>query len=128
MTLDTRYFILDENNDPAPTTLQEWAEWCWGDDQQAANPRRIVAQENVPVNADGESEQSYRVSTVFLGLDHRFGGDGPPILFETMIFGPDDTDERYTDRYCTYAEALAGHAKAVELAKRGLPDEDEIDF
>lgn len=29
----------------------------------------------------------YRVSTVFLGLDHRSPmNDGPPILFETMIF------------------------------------------
>lgn len=26
------------------------------------------------------------VSTVFLGLDHNFFGEGPPILFETMIF------------------------------------------
>jgi hypothetical protein len=26
------------------------------------------------------------VSTVFLGLDHRFCGGGPPLLFETMAF------------------------------------------
>ena len=26
------------------------------------------------------------ISTVFLGIDHSFGG-GTPILFETMIFG-----------------------------------------
>ena len=26
------------------------------------------------------------VSTVFLGLDHSWGG-GPPLLFETMVFG-----------------------------------------
>lgn len=26
-----------------------------------------------------------RISTVFLGLDHNFGG-GPPVLWETMVF------------------------------------------
>lgn len=28
-----------------------------------------------------------RVSTVFLGLDHNYEEDGPPILWETMVFG-----------------------------------------
>src|SRR5215467_9051102 len=46
------------------------------------------------------------VSTVWLGLDHRFG-EGPPIIFETMVFGgPDDQRQ---ERYCTEAEALLGH-------------------
>lgn len=51
----------------------------------------------------GESE----VSTVFLGLDHRFG-DGPPLLYETMIFGGAHDD--YQTRYSTRPEAQAGHA------------------
>jgi hypothetical protein len=29
----------------------------------------------------------YRVSTVFLGIDHNFSDEGEPLLFETMIFG-----------------------------------------
>lgn len=28
------------------------------------------------------------VSTVWLGLNHRFYGDGPPIIFESMMFTP----------------------------------------
>lgn len=28
------------------------------------------------------------VSTVWLGIDHRFSSDGPPLIFETMAFGP----------------------------------------
>ena len=38
-----------------------------------------------------------RVSTVFLGLDHRYSGQGKPILFETMVFGGklDMEQERY---------------------------------
>lgn len=51
-----------------------------------------------------------RVSTVFLGLDHRFGGEGPPILFETMIFG--GKLDQYQERCCTYAQAIEMHAIA----------------
>ena len=48
------------------------------------------------------------ISTVFLGLDYQFGG-GPPILFETCIFGRDRHGE--ITRYCTYEEAIEGHKK-----------------
>jgi len=50
------------------------------------------------------------VSTVFLGLDHRFGA-GPPLVFETMVFGGElDGD---CDRYSTYDEAELGHVNMV---------------
>lgn len=56
------------------------------------------------------------VSTVFLGLDHRFFGEGPPILYETMIFGgPNDGEQR---RYATRDEALAGHKRMVLIADK----------
>jgi hypothetical protein len=58
------------------------------------------------------------VSTVFLGLDHRWGKQGPPILFETMIFG--GVEDQYQERYATWDEAEAGHAKAVALAQTAL--------
>lgn len=55
-----------------------------------------------------------RVSTVFLGLDHSFGG-GPPLLFETMVFGgPLDQDQ---DRYTTWEQAEAGHAAMCKRVK-----------
>jgi len=54
------------------------------------------------------------VSTVFIGLDHNFTSDGPPLLFETMIFGGPHTD--YQQRYATWDEAEQGHAVAVALA------------
>ena len=47
------------------------------------------------------------VSTVFLGLDHSFGVGDVPILFETMVFFNDGSDE--THRYATWDEALEGH-------------------
>lgn len=51
-----------------------------------------------------------RVSTVFLGLDHGWG-EGPPVLYETMVFGGPLDGE--CERYCTRAEAVAGHALMV---------------
>lgn len=51
------------------------------------------------------------ISTVFLGLDHSFGG-GEPLLFETMIFGGDD--DGYQERYSTWDEAVKGHKFACE--------------
>jgi len=59
-----------------------------------------------------------RISTVFLGLDHSFGS-GPPLWFETMIFGGPLNDECW--RYTTYAEAEAGHAVAIEKVKNAMP-------
>jgi hypothetical protein len=47
------------------------------------------------------------VSTVWLGLDHSFGMHGPPIIYETMVFGG-KLDETM-DRYASWDAALAGH-------------------
>ena len=57
------------------------------------------------------------VSTVFLVIDHNHWGGGPPVLWETMVFGgPSDMDQR---RYTSLPEAEAGHAEtlAVVLAE-----------
>lgn len=51
------------------------------------------------------------VSTVFLGLDHSFW-DGPPLVFESMLFIDGHGDEM--DRYSTWAEAEAGHKRFVQ--------------
>ena len=55
-------------------------------------------------------------STVFLGLDHRFIDDGPPLLFETMIFGGDGDKDQW--RCSTWEQAEAQHRRAVELVRR----------
>lgn len=59
------------------------------------------------------------VSTVWLGLDCSCNADGPPLIFETMVF-PNDKDfgELDQDRYSTEAEAVAGHAACCEKWER----------
>lgn len=58
------------------------------------------------------------VSTVFLGMDHSYSDLGPPILFETLVFG--GSCDGNMDRYATWAAAEAGHAAMVEEARAAL--------
>jgi hypothetical protein len=55
------------------------------------------------------------VSTVWLGIDHNFGGDGPPLIFETMVFRGllDGRMERYPNELA----ARAGHERWVTAAR-----------
>lgn len=80
--------------------LMKWAEWF-------ETAKRHVANDFI-------GSGKIHVSTIFLGMDHNFGG-GKPILFETMIFGGKHND--YQERYHTWKEAELGHKKAVELVK-----------
>jgi hypothetical protein len=59
-----------------------------------------------------------RVSTVFLGIDHAW--EGPPLLFETMVFGGPLDEEM--ERYSTWEEAERGHAV---MARRVLAALDQ---
>jgi hypothetical protein len=56
------------------------------------------------------------ISTVHLVIDHSFGV-GPPVIFETMVFGGEN--DEYMQRYSTEAAALAGHDQIVMSIKNG---------
>lgn len=75
-----------------PCTLIGFAKWF------EANDRQVAFDEIGGV----------RLSTVFLGLDHNFCPEGPPLLFETMTFGG---GWEVCERYATWDEAEAGHAR-----------------
>jgi hypothetical protein len=77
--------------------LLEWAKWFEKTDRSVAD----------------DTFGPVRVSTVFLGLNHNFFRAGPPVLWETMIFG--GRHDEYMERYSSYAQALEGHARAVAL-------------
>jgi hypothetical protein len=94
------YILVDEA--PTEADLETWARWF---ETNAA--KRMVAKTTV--------SDTVQVSTVFLGLDHNHGDDGPPILWETMIFG--GPHDQYQRRYSSRADAEAGHLDAVALAQ-----------
>lgn len=64
----------------------------------------------------------WRISTVWMGLNHAFFREHPPLIFETMIFTEEGTSENdfcshYQERYTHYQEALEGHPKACEAVR-----------
>lgn len=90
--------------------LMTWAKWL----ESNSAARRVAATD----------VGDFWVSTTFLGLDHSFG-DGPPLLFETMIFRRDPTGainfgDLYCDRCSTYAQAEEMHEKACGYAREKL--------
>lgn len=93
-------YILNENGDPVVCEdLIAWAKWF------ERPGLRMVALDEIGDVA---------VSTVFLGLNYAFSG-GPPVLWETMIFGGEH--DEYQERYTNRQDALTGHAKAVAMVK-----------
>lgn len=94
-------YILDGKTPRRAASLEEWGRWFESAD-------RHVAQDTIG---------NVRVSTVFLGLDHSFG-NGPPLIFETMIFG--GPHDQHQTRASTWDEAEAQHAEAVTMARSGL--------
>jgi len=56
------------------------------------------------------------VSTVFLRLDHNMYREGPPLLFETMVFSDRaDMIEEDCRRCATWEEAEAQHQEMCDL-------------
>ena len=58
-----------------------------------------------------------RVSTVFLGIDHGFGGRRK--LFETMLFVNGSSVD--CEHYSTWDEAAAGHKRWVKQVFKATP-------
>lgn len=56
------------------------------------------------------------VSTVWLGLNHQWSSEGPPLIFETMIFGGHLDGAQW--RYTTEQQARVGHAAAAAIASK----------
>jgi hypothetical protein len=103
--LRPRHYILDDENQPVPCTLIEWALWWENFNNRVVDFTQITSE--------------CFVSTVFLGLDHRCSFDNcPPLLFETMIFGGPEAE--YQRRYSTWDNAVIGHKAAVRLVRKAL--------
>lgn len=99
----THYILRDKT--PLRVPLMQWARWFEDAD-------RVVKQEAIET-ATGQIE----VSTVFLGLDHAHFG-GPPLLFETMIFGGPLNEHQW--RCSTWEQAEAQHEAAVAQVRAAI--------
>lgn len=98
----SKYYILDGHRAVVEPNQNVWAEWFGKHDRRVARTEIGNAV----------------VSTVFLSLDHSYG-DGPPMLFESLIMGgPMDQEMR---RYSTWEEAERGHADLVQCATFAVP-------
>jgi len=100
-------YILN-GREPVEASLDEWALWFESADRDVL---KTTLDNNV------------KVSTVFIGLNHQFG-DGPPMIFETMIFGGDHDEDMW--RCSTWDEAESQHQKAIELAQELKPEQRRI--
>lgn len=90
----------EDGHTPVPCySLTEWGRWLGA---AAMSGSRVVAWTGSPHKC---------VSTVFLGLDHRHFGKGPPIVFESMLFINGTGED--TERYCSWDDAETGHKAMV---------------
>lgn len=115
-----RYYILDgkkpvsmgscENKD----SLMEWAEFM-------ENGNRVVKKDKACFNKSGGIDV-VEVSTVFLGLDHSFGDEVYPVLFETMVFGGEIDGEMW--RCSTWEEAERIHEEVKEKVSNAYGSKD----
>lgn len=95
------YVLVDKK--PVLTDLMVWAK-----SMENYEKRKVALNELCGID----------ISTVFLGLDHNFSGIGPPLLFETIIFG--GKCDGFCERYSTWEEAEEGHRRAVEMVKKKM--------
>jgi hypothetical protein len=102
------WYTLDETCMPVPcksvdeyhkwhTSMPETSDWY----AMKTGIGFSVAKTDLP---DGR-----RVSTVYLGMDHSFG-DGPPLLWETMVF----PEASICERHETLEQAIQGHREICD--------------
>jgi hypothetical protein len=86
-------YVLDGHQPVPEPDVIAWGRWYESADRHVGDTAR----------------DEVRVSTVFLGLDHGFGGRRE--LFETMLFV--NGADAGVERYATWDEAEAGHKRWV---------------
>jgi len=108
-------FVLTRTHAVRPArNMIEWAQFM------SQHKKRIVEQTET---------KFHWVSTVFIGINYRFMGKGPPVVFETMTFAREHKikeifgrlmsirEEADLDfgfgRWCFWDEALTGHHAIV---------------
>lgn len=93
-------YYIECDGQMVPADLMEWG--IWFDNSEA---RRVAITHIDDVN----------VTTVGVGLNYQFG-DGPPLLYETTVFGGTLDEEQA--RYTTREEAVKGHEEMVARVRK----------
>lgn len=100
-----QYFIL-EKGEVKEVDMPAWAAWF-----ETCGRERIIKQ--------NYTWHGYKVSTVFLGLNHNWG-EGPPMIFELMVFSPFGRgmgNDIYQERYSTLEHAKLRHKQILRLCQ-----------
>jgi len=107
MARGSEKYILDKDHNLVEVDLMTWAHWL-----EDHRNRRV---------AETLFGYGTRVSTIFLGIDYRFGLGGPPLVFETMVF---DAANHALDqvRYSSWDDAVTGHKVIVRRLSRKVRD------
>ena len=99
-----RFYKLDADNHLVPMRdVLEWGVWLEDADRRVGYTQ-VTSQ--------------IIVSTVFLGLDHNFFEDGPPIVFETLVMGGPLDGEMA--RYSSWDDAETGHRMLVKRVRKAI--------
>lgn len=106
------YYVLDGDGNPKhEPCLMCWATWFEKND-----PKQVIAQNEV---------KGQEVSTAFLSIDSGLATlldpDGPPVLWETAHFTPDETGPRHIWRHTSREEAQTWHDQIVTALQNGDP-------
>ena len=105
-SMHTGRFKLDENNKPIECGSAEYFFW-----QQTLPVERRTG---IGFRLQYFKRNGVAVSTVYLGMDHGWGGNEKPILWETMVFADDEEINEICERYDSHEDALIGHREMVD--------------
>lgn len=106
----SKFYILNDDHNLVPSDYQAWIKWFSTSDD------RHVEQSDI--------SPGVWVSTVFLGIDHQYSPEGPPLVFETMIFGGEF--DQCQVRSSSWEEARSEHFKACRIAGIKAVSNDEV--
>jgi len=103
------YILQADRRTPEPVAnAVEWAE-RFDDDSMRSVAFDII---------DPRPDHRIEVSTVFIGIDYNVHRQGPPLLWETMVFG--GAMDLKATRYASYEAAIEGHRATCAQVRAGL--------
>lgn len=108
--MNSMFYKLDENKNAIPCSSKEWGE------------QRTLMRKTKSKHVNDETINGFRVSTVWLGINHAMHGAPTPLIFETLVF--DKSEEIYFEQYPTWIMAEEGHKRAVEWVKNGCKEDE----